>query len=425
MATERIGLVFLRHDGECYCCRLPADDPVAPGAWSVISVPAEAGDDLVELARDHVADVTGREPETLDYVRTGDPRRPDETGGQNREFVPILFDVESRHSPRAPAAPDTAWLPPTAWLRDETLPGLWSAYQSVAPSVRSIAADDEHGAASLSVRALEVLRDRAAVVTMEGDTDGTVDQHAEAVDELRALAARLCVTRPSMAVVRNRLARALAGQPTPAAVEDAAIDGIDRAVAADAEAAFRATGLVDDADVCTLSWSGTVSEVLATGTADSVVVAESRPGCEGIDLAERLATALPVSICTDAAVAHVLASEEIDLVLVGADTLLPDGRVVNKTGTRAVAIAAAHEDCPVYVVTASDKVTTRESVTLEHGSTTALYDGDADLDVHNPLFDVTPPTLIDGIVTERGTHEPAEIEAIAAELSELEEQAGL
>jgi translation initiation factor 2B subunit (eIF-2B alpha/beta/delta family) len=419
MPTERIVLVFLRHDGDVYACLLPETDPVAPGCWSVMTSPIDGDEDVTAAARRLVKDEIGCSEDDLEHVRTGEPLKDHTAASSDRTFVPVLFDLETRHWTETASCADGSWLPPTEFRRLETTPRLWDAYESIAPSVRSIAADDEHGAALLSVRALEVLRDRAGVVATEQNRDD------DGIDELTALAARLCVTRPSMAVVRNRLARALAGHEDPAAIEQAAIDGIQRAVAADAEAAFRATGLVDDTTVLTLSWSGTVREVLATGTAASAVVAESRPGCEGIDLAERIAGDLPVTVCTDAAIGHVLETEAVDLVLVGADTILPDGRVVNKTGTHTAAIAAQYHDCAVYVVTASDKVTTRESVNLERGDTAAIYDGDAAIDVTNPLFDVTPAELIDGIVTERGIHEPAEIESIAAELAEMEDAAGL
>jgi hypothetical protein len=53
-----------------------------------------------------------------------------------------------------------------------------------------------------------------------------------------------------------------------------------------------------------------------------------------------------VTVHTDAAVAHVLATHDVDAVVVGADAVLSDGRVVNKTGTRAAAIAAANEGGP-------------------------------------------------------------------------------
>ncbi|HMB49843.1 MAG TPA: initiation factor 2B, partial [Natronoarchaeum rubrum] len=175
--------------------------------------------------------------------------------------------------------------------------------------------------------------------------------------------------------------------------------------------------LLDDAGVLTLSRSGTVLDALRSASPRSVHVAESRPAREGISVAEELAAALdaPVTVLADAAVAHALATEDVDAVVVGADAVLPDGRVVNKTGTRTAALAAAREGIPVYAVAASDKITRRETVNLETGDATAIYDGDAELDVLNPTFDVTPGDLVDAVVTERGRLGAEDVAAIAEE----------
>ena len=72
------------------------------------------------------------------------------------------------------------------------------------------------------------------------------------------------------------------------------------------------------------------------------------PAREGLGDADPFAGAgLDVTLCTDAAVAHLLAEESVEVVLVGADAVLPDGSVVNKVGTRAAASAAAREDISV------------------------------------------------------------------------------
>ncbi|MCL9814421.1 translation initiation factor eIF-2B [Natranaeroarchaeum aerophilus] len=333
----------------------------------------------------------------------------------NDQLRPVLFDLPERPT----VGTERAWRCPTTLLDDDAAPSAWDPYERVAPTVRSIAADDEHGAASLSVRALEVLRDRAALLAAEGERDP---------DELHDLGRRLLRARPSMAVLRNRVNRAVSDaggadewngtdDPTPDAIQRAATAGIDRAIDSDAEAAAAAAELIEGDAVLTLSRSGTVLDALGSATLSGVFVAESRPAREGIDVAERLAAEhdAPVTVHTDAAIAHVLATEDVDAVLVGADTILPDGRVINKTGTRVAALAAAREEVPVYVVAASDKVSHESAVNLESGDTGAVYDGEAGLDVLNPTFDVTPGDLVAGVIAERGVLDAAEIEAIAEE----------
>ena len=263
-----------------------------------------------------------------------------------------------------------------------------------------------------------MLRDRAALLAAEGERDP---------DELHDLGRRLLRARPSMAVLRNRVNRAVqtardaegTAETAPEAIQRAATAGIEGALDADAEAATAAAELIEGDAVLTLSRSGTVLDALDSATLSGVFVAESRPACEGIDVAETLTAAIdaPVTVHTDAATAHVVATEDVDAVLVGADTILPDGRVINKTGTRVTALAAAREEVPVYVVAASDKISHEPDVNLESGDTGAIYDGDAGLDVLNPTFDVTPGELVAGVITERGVLDDAEIEAIAEEHS--------
>ncbi len=439
---------FLRNRGEILCLRRSDAVGTYSGQWGGVSGFAEGDPD--SQVRTEIREETGLGDDDCELVRAGRPvtvTDPD----LDREWTvhPYLFDVDHREIDPSEEHDEFRWLPPTVIVDPaddrETVPALWTAYERVAPTVRSIAADDEHGAAALSIRALEVLRDRAGLLVAERDDGGDESYAADSDeagavrtedewDELAALAGRLLEARPSMAVLRNRVNRVMAdasgttgtdsdttaasvGAP---AVLAAAVAGIDRATAADEEAAAAASKFTEGT-VMTLSRSGTVLDALRKGSPSRVFVAESRPAREGIDAAERLAAELdcPIAVHTDAAVAHVLATEAVDRVLVGADTIRPDGAAVNKTGTRTLAIAAARADVPVTVVAAADKVSTREDVNLESGSRNAVYDGDCDLDVLNPTFDVTPAEFVAAFATERGVLDPGDIEAVADEFTEL------
>ncbi|EMA33360.1 NUDIX domain-containing protein [Halobiforma nitratireducens] len=449
--ADHVVTAFLRHRGRVLLLRRSDAVGTYEGAWGGVSGFAEGDPD--EQVRVEVREETGLEDDDVSFVRSGRPVEfVDDDRERGRDWVvhPYLFDLDGddEQGSDTESATETelqlgeehdeyAWVPPTTALEHvgddlETVPKLWAAYERVAPTVRSIAADDEHGAAWLSVRALEVLRDRAGLLVHERAAFGADPEDER--DELAELGRRLLEARPSMAVLRNRVNRTLSaadsgsdsepdtGGGAPAVLE-ATLEGLERALAADDEAAATA-GEHIDGTVLTLSRSGTVREALRRGDPSRVFVAESRPAREGIDVAETLATdetvACPVTVHTDAAAAHVLAREDVDRVVVGADTIRADGAVVNKTGTRAVAIAASHEGVPVTVVAATDKVSTREEVNLESGDRDAVYDGDGSLDVVNPTFDVTPADCIDEIATEGGSLEPDGIDAVAAELRDLE-----
>lgn len=91
------------------------------------------------------------------------------------------------------------------------------------------------------------------------------------------------------------------------------------------------------------------------GPGISVIVCESRPLCEGVVMAQRLAAAgLQVTLITDAQAGAFV--EEADLVLLGADAVTPAG-VVNKVGSKLLALAAKAAGVPVVAVTDSLKVT--------------------------------------------------------------------
>ena len=447
--TEHVAC-FLRNDGEILLGRRrdeSADDESASAGGESESGEGETDDraDGGSGGWDVPRAAVGSDPETtaVDAAeRAAEGATPVRTGGavypDDAALRPFLFDVRGPLPETAlgEAFDETEWVAPTELLRRETAPGLWRAYESVAPTVRSVAADDEHGSAYLSVRALEVLRDRAALVRSESDDGGddvrrseapssrSESSDSDATGELFDLAARLRRARPSMAALHNRVNRAVAeSDGTPAGVERTAQAGIERALAADADAAGEAAERVGGDAVLTLSRSGTVLSALRAADPRELFVAESRPGNEGVGVAEALAEDRPVTLHTDAAVAHVLREADVDAVLVGADTVLPDGSVVNKTGTRAAALAADREGVPFYAVAASDKVATDETVPLESGDRAAVYDGDAPVDVRNPTFDVTPPDLVDRVLTERGALSPGEVGGVADELRDLAERA--
>jgi len=406
-------VAFLRHRGRVLLVRTPA------GHWDALTARPSGQESPETAAWRRVHDLVGVE---ATVARSGGTLRLDD-----RTVVPVLVDVDERPTADPGAFPEPQpspgdgvddgsdredeweWVHPPAILRRETAPDLWRAYERVAPTLRTVAADDEHGSTWLSVRALEVLRDRAGLLAVRGD--------GEDWTELADLADRLRSARPGMAAVRNRVDRAMdaADARTAEAVERAGVAAVEGAIEADHEAARRAADRVGEA-VLTLSRSGTVLRALHAADPETVFVAESRPAREGVGVAETLARAgTRVVLHTDAASGSVLA-DRVDTVLVGADAVHDDGSVVNKTGTRTVAAVAAHEDVPVYAVAATAKVATGP-VRTESGPGSDLYDGDAAVETHDPVFDVTPPTLLDGVVTERGVLSADGVAEVARELS--------
>lgn len=415
---------FLRHESDVLLLRRSDEVGSHPGRWGAVAGHAEGDPD--GAARTEISEETGLDPDAT-LVRAGDPFSVADADLGTRWLVrPYLFDCETRSIEPNYETAAFEWVPPTEILRRETVPELWTSYDRVRPTPETIAADREHGSAYLSVRALEVLRDEAALAAAGDEGDDSAAERDWS--DLAATARDLRDARPAMPVVENRVNRALdaaAEERTAAALEAAAEDGIERALRADAEAAERAAEVVGTR-VATLSRSGTVIGALEAVDPEFVLVAESRPGREGVATAERIAaeTDATVRLTTDAAFAGRLAAADVDALLVGADAILAGGesggqtgrgagRLVNKVGTRGAVTAAAREGVDCYAVAASDKITYRTAFDPEERDPADVYDGDADLSVASPAFEATPLDRFDAVLTERGPLGVSEIGEVA------------
>ncbi|WP_424000904.1 NUDIX domain-containing protein [Haloarcula salina] len=418
---------FLRSEGEVLLLRRSDAVGSYAGRWGGVAghVADDDGRDREPeaAARAEVEEETGL-GDAVTLARRG-PSFPVEDADRGTRWVvhPFLFDCDSRDVRVNAETAATAWVHPPEILRRETVPRLWTAYDRVRPRITTVHEDRTHGSAWLSLRALEVLRDEAALAATGRAADPEESEWADSMetaerdgndwDALAALARTLRDARPSMVVVANRIDRAMhaVADHTPTAVERAATETISDAVGADGVAAAVAADHVGDC-VATLSRSGTVRTVLEAAGPSAVLVAESRPGREGVGVAESLVDDAAVTLTTDAAFGHELAAWDAETLVVGADWVLPDGRVVNKVGTRSAALSAAAAGADCYAVCATDKVAPTAEWEREDRDPTEVYDGDAAVDVANPTFDVTPADAVT-VVTERGVLDAEEIGAVA------------
>jgi len=420
MTDVAVVTVFLRHRGEVLLLRRSEDVGSYPGRWGTVAGHVEH-DAPRASALDEIDEETGLAEQEVHLAREGPSFTvEDEDRGTRWTVHPFLFDADTREVTLNWETAEAEWTAPTALLRRDTVPELWTSYRRVAASTVAIAEDTSHGSAYLSLRALEVLRDRAGLLATR-DVPDIEDARVRLVETAR----RLLEARPSMAALANRIHRTMHASPpdwTPASLETTAHEVLKRALDADAETARRAADAIAGERVLTLSRSGTVLAALRQADpAPAVVVAESRPGREGIGVAEALADAdLEVTVIPDAACATTLADDAIDRVLVGADTIRPSGAVVNKVGTRGLALAAAHEDVPFYAAAAADKIAVEPPSSREEADPRTVYEGPAPLAVSAPRFDETPPALVTGgILTDRGLQGPDGIAALADELAGL------
>ena len=248
----------------------------------------------------------------------------------------------------------------------------------VARKIEAIRNDRLHGATFL---AGETLRTLALAVDL-------LPSGEERIPTMKAVGERLAQTRPSMAAIGYAVKRFLAAfettgeGPVPHELANnlmGEMDGVSQ------DAARNAAAIVyDGARVLTCSYSSAVlrtfEAALASGKRITVAALESRSG--ELAYGQRLLDQVSSLGISTILVPDDSISEEVgqaDMVLVGADKLLPDCSIVNGRPSLALA-GAAKEAIPLYVVCES-------------------YKRDSD-PVTEEGFDLVPASLITGIITD-------------------------
>jgi translation initiation factor 2B subunit (eIF-2B alpha/beta/delta family) len=156
------------------------------------------------------------------------------------------------------------------------------------------------------------------------------------------------------------------------------------------------------------SYSSTVLRALLAaheaGKGIRVLCSEGRPALEGVRLAEALAAAAaPVQLCADAALPALVG--EADLVLVGADAVVEAG-AINKIGTYPLALAAKAMGRPFYIAASLNKLlppSLEPLLRIPDRPPGEIWVGKlGKLKVYNRYFEVTPLSMITGVITEEG-----------------------
>jgi len=159
---------------------------------------------------------------------------------------------------------------------------------------------------------------------------------------------------------------------------------------------------------------GVIRGAIDAGKRVAVIADETRPVLQGSRLTawELAKDNIPVTVITDNMAGHVMKTQKIDAVVVGADRIAANGDTANKIGTYMVAVLAKEHGIPFYVAapmpTIDFAITSGSDITIEEReSTEVTHIKDHQLapegtNVHNPAFDVTPNQLIAAIITDRG-----------------------
>ena len=161
-----------------------------------------------------------------------------------------------------------------------------------------------------------------------------------------------------------------------------------------------------------------VRSLHSAGKIENVIVDETRPYLQGARLTawELYQEKIPFFIITDNMAGYFMSKKMVDVVIVGADRVAPNGDSANKIGTLSVSILAKYYDIPFYIAAPKSTIDTgicsggdipieerKPSEIREVMGTRIIPDY---MPVRNPSFDVTPSENITAIITEEGVVYP-------------------
>jgi methylthioribose-1-phosphate isomerase len=173
---------------------------------------------------------------------------------------------------------------------------------------------------------------------------------------------------------------------------------------------------------------GAILEAYRQGRIRHVWVDETRPYLQGARLTawELQKAGVPATLVTDNMAGYLMSQGSVDAVILGTDRMAINGDFANKIGTYSVAVLAHHHGIPFYpalpLSSVDPKLHTGADIPIEERSahevttlrgTPIAPEG---FPAAHPAFDVTPHTLVTGIVTEKGVLYPPFDEALRAAL---------
>jgi methylthioribose-1-phosphate isomerase len=146
----------------------------------------------------------------------------------------------------------------------------------------------------------------------------------------------------------------------------------------------------------------------------NVFATETRPLLQGARLTtwELMKEGIPVTLITDSMAGYFMKRGDIDCVIVGADRVAANGYTANKIGTYALAILANAHGIPFYVAAPTSTIdlslTSGYQIPIEERSPEEVTHirgvpiAPKGIRAANPAFDITPPSHITAIITEKG-----------------------
>ncbi|MFW9821269.1 MAG: hypothetical protein ACFFE5_16825 [Candidatus Thorarchaeota archaeon] len=268
-------------------------------------------------------------------------------------------------------------------------------------------ADNSSGARELILKALEIVKSQIQLIQ---------DPNENVRDLIFDLAKKIIDSRPSMANLINTIGYFLQNSDKlnkkfiNESLRQFEIDEIVRNKSLEENfLKFLNLNTKSHCNLMLISYSSTIVNLLKKFNNFNLelYILESRPLLEGRKTAEILSQYFRTHLIIDAAIGKFI--DQVDLALIGVDSILKDGSIINKIGTFPLAALANIKNKKVYAVCDSFKYNLRshfgESISIEQKLSKEVYnniDKNNFLEVHNYYFDVTPPNYITKIISNLG-----------------------
>jgi ribose 1,5-bisphosphate isomerase len=286
----------------------------------------------------------------------------------------------------------------------------------------------QHDIASMKTRGAGEIGKQAAAALASAAEAYTGTALASFQSEITAAAKLLASARPTAVSLRNGLNFVLDAAMHAKNIDEAkrltrkrATEFGERVDSAKAKIATEGARLLHARTaILTHCNSSAAIGVLAAATRQGkkirVYSTETRPFRQGLITSRALHDAgVDVTLIVDSAALHVMESEKVDALVIGADAVAADGSLYNKIGTKLVTLAAKSLKIPVYVCAETYKFSpytlAGEKVVIEERAPTEIVDPAEipGVKIHNPVFDRTPPDQITSYVTELGIVKPGDV----------------
>lgn len=160
--------------------------------------------------------------------------------------------------------------------------------------------------------------------------------------------------------------------------------------------------------------TGILLKAWEEGRKFNVVCTETRPRYQGRMTANELIEAgIPTKMVVDSAMRWAVRTHDIKMIITGADAITSEGTVLNKIGSRLLALVAREMHIPYYVATPLLKFNPDTAFGVLEEIDMRSYkevweDKPETLKILNPAFETVSRRYIDGLITEAGIY-PATI----------------